>query len=340
MQKALRLDPGPGGGGPPYCLFVPVGARSQVLQWGHSSRLAGHPGANQSKEFVAQCFWWPSMDKDIQEFLAACSVCARNKASHLPPSGLLRLLPIPKHPWSHIALDFVTGLPESDGNTVILVMVDRFSKAAHYIAPPKLPSTRETAQLMVNHVFRLHGLPQDVVSDRGPQFIARFWRSFFTQLGASVSLSSGFHPETNGQTERTKQSLESTLRCLVAANPTSWSRFLPWAEYGHNSLQNMSTGLSPFEAQVGYQPPLFTELEREAEVPSAGIFLRRCQSVWRRFVLLCYALRRSKRSWPIEGVARLHRIEWVSGCGSLLVNPVNLLHALLGHLRSSGGSTQ
>ena len=115
-----------------------------------------------------------------------------------------------------------------------------------------------------------------------PQFIACFWQSFCTQLGASVSLSSGFHPETNGQTERTNQSLESTLRFLVAANPTSWSRFLPWAEYGHNYSQNTSTGLSPFEAHVGYQPPLFPELEREAEVPSAGIFLWRCRSVWRR----------------------------------------------------------
>ena len=169
------------------------------------------------------------MDKDIRSFVAACSVCARNKNSVLPPSGLLRPLPIPKRPWSHISLDFITGLPPSEGNSVILVMVDRFSKAAHFVALTKLPSARETAQLMIEHVFKLHGLPLDVVSDRGPQFTAHFWRAFCKLLGASVSLSSGFHPETNGQTERTNQSLENTLRCMVADNPTSWNRFLPWA---------------------------------------------------------------------------------------------------------------
>ena len=179
-------------------------------------------------------------------------------------------------------MDFITGLPVSEGNTAILVVVDRFSKAAHFIALPKLPSAPETARLVINHVFRLHGLPQDVVSDRGPQFVARFWRSFCSQLGASVSLSSGFHPETNGQTERTNQTLENTLRCLAASNTTSWSRHLAWAEYAHNTLRNASTGLSPFEAQLGYQPPLFPELERNAEVPSVGAFLRRCRSVWRR----------------------------------------------------------
>ncbi|KAL0170806.1 hypothetical protein M9458_035402, partial [Cirrhinus mrigala] len=90
--------------------------------------------------------------------------------SNLPPAGLLRPLPIPTRPWSHIALDFVTGLPSSRGNTVILTVVDRFSKAVHFIPLPKLPSARETAQLMTDHVFRLHGLPTDVVSDRRPQF--------------------------------------------------------------------------------------------------------------------------------------------------------------------------
>ena len=187
VQRALRLNPGPGGG-PPNRLFVPPRVRSQVLQWGHSSQLAGHPGIHRMKEFLSRRFWWPLMERDIRGFVGACSVCARNKNSQLPPSGLLRPLPIPKRPWSHIALDFITGLPASDGNTAILVVVDRFSKAAHFIALPKLPSAMETAQLVINHVFRVHGLPQEIVSDRGPQFIAKFWRSFCAQLGALVSL--------------------------------------------------------------------------------------------------------------------------------------------------------
>ena len=125
-------------------------------------------------------------------------------------------------------MDFVTGLPASHGNTVILTVVDRFSKTAHLIPLPKLPTARETAEIMLKHVFRLHGLPCDVVSDRGPQFTSRFWSEFCTLLGAKVSLSSGFHPQTNGQAERMNQEMETALRCLASRNPSSWSKHLLW----------------------------------------------------------------------------------------------------------------
>ena len=110
-------------------------------------------------------------------------------------------------------------------------MVDRFSKAAHFIPLPKLPSAIQTAELMVLHVFRLHGLPSDIVSDRGPQFSAQFWRAFCGLIGATPSLSSGFHPQTNGQTERANQKLEVALRCMTSKNSASWSKTLPWVEY-------------------------------------------------------------------------------------------------------------
>ena len=132
VQSALATDPSPGGG-PLNCLFVPVRVRSHVLQWAHSSKLAGHPGVQRTMEFLSRCFWWPGLNRDVQKCVAACSVCSRNKNSHFPPSGLLRPLPIPKCPWRHMALDFITGLPVSDGLSVILVMVDRFSKVAHFV---------------------------------------------------------------------------------------------------------------------------------------------------------------------------------------------------------------
>ena len=222
------------------------------------------------------------MGRDTQAFVNACPICAQNKSSRQAPSGLLQPLPIPRRPWSHIALDFITGMPPSDGHTVILTVVDRFSKAAHFIPLTKLPTAKETAQLMIQHVFRLHGLPTDVVSDRGPQFTAQFWKAFLTQLGASVSLSSGFHPQTNGQSERANQDLETTLRCLVSDNPTTWSRQLPWVEYSHNTLPSSATGLSPFQCAYGYQPPLFPEQEAESEVPSVQAFIRRCRRTWKR----------------------------------------------------------
>ncbi|KAI2668743.1 Transposon Ty3-I Gag-Pol polyprotein [Labeo rohita] len=197
-------------------------------------------------------------------------------------NGLLQPLLVPSRPWSHIALDFVTALPPSQGNTVVLTVVDRFSKAAHFIPLPKLPSAKETAVTVVDHVFRLHGLPTDVVSDRGPQFVSKFWQEFCRLLGATVSLSSGFHPQSNGQTERANQDLERTLRCMVTRNPSSWSQQLSMVEYAHNSLPVSSTGLSPFECSLGYQPPIFPSLESEVAVPSAHAFIQRCHRTWTR----------------------------------------------------------
>ncbi len=194
---------------PEGTLFVPEVVRSTVLRWGHSSKLMAHPGFRGTLAAISQRFWWPTRERDVRRFVASCQVCAQTKSSNSPPAGLLRPLPIPSRPWSHIALDFVTGLPLSAGNTVILTVVDRFSKAAHFIPLPKLPSARETAQVMVDHVFRIHGLPSDIVSDRGPQFASQFWKEFCHQIGASPALSSGFHPQTNGQAERDQSNSRS-----------------------------------------------------------------------------------------------------------------------------------
>ena len=268
-------------GCPPDRLFIPEVVRSPVLQWAHASRIACHPRCRRTLALLQQWFWWPSMAADTKEFVAACSVCARSKASHQAPAGLLRPLPIPHRPWSHVAVDFVTGLPPSEGNTVILTVVDRFSKAAHFIPLPKLPSALETANLLVIHVFRLHGIPVDIVSDRGPQFSARTWKAFCQALGASVSLSSGYHPQTNGQTELANQDLGAALRCVTALHPASWSTHLSWIEYAHNSLVCSATGMSPFMASNGFQPPLFPSQETDVAVPSVEEHLQRARRVWR-----------------------------------------------------------
>ncbi|KAG1935783.1 retrotransposable element [Pimephales promelas] len=267
---------------PPNRLFVPESLRSSVIQWGHCSNVACHPGVSRTMFLVKQRFWWPLMSRDVRNFVLACSVFATGKTSNRPPDGLLQPLPVPSRPWSHIALDFITALPPSQGHTVVLTVVDRFSKAAHFIPLPKLPSAKETAVSVIDHVFRLHGLPTDVVSDRGPQFVSKFWREFCRLLGATVSLSSGFHPQSNGQTERANQDLERTLRCLVSKNPSSWSQQLSMVEYAHNTLPVSSTGLSPFECSVGYQPPIFPSMESEVAVPSAHAFVQRCRRTWTR----------------------------------------------------------
>ena len=159
-------------------MFVLPAARTAILQWGHESRVVCHPGFLRCLSLLRQWFWWSSMAEETKGFVAACSICARGKSSHRAPAGLLRPLPVPHRPWSHIAVDFVTGPPPSDGNTVVLTIVDSFSKAVHFVPLSKLPSALETANLLVLQVFRLHGIPQDIVSDLGPQFSSRVWKAF------------------------------------------------------------------------------------------------------------------------------------------------------------------
>jgi hypothetical protein len=281
VRRAQAIEPDPKGG-PANRLFVPKAVRTQVLLWGHSSRLTCHPGVGRTLEFIQRKFWWPTIREDVATFVNACPVCCQGKSSHLRPQGLLHPLPVPHRPWSHISLDFITGLPPSHGNTTILVIIDRFSKAARFVPLTKLPSAKETAELVINHVFRVFGIPQDMVSDRGPQFASRFWKAFCQLMGASASLSSGYHPESNGQTERMNQELETTLRCMTRNNPSTWSSFIVWAEYAHNTLRSSSTGMSPHECQFGYAPPLFPDQEAEVRVPSALKFVRRCRLMWRK----------------------------------------------------------
>uniref|UniRef100_A0A8C7X743 Gypsy retrotransposon integrase-like protein 1 n=1 Tax=Oryzias sinensis TaxID=183150 RepID=A0A8C7X743_9TELE len=267
---------------PAGTLYVPSSLRSEAITWAHASRIACHGGVARTLNLLRRRFFWPSMGKDVKEYVAACSTCARSKSSNSPPSGLLQPLSTPSRPWSHIAVDFVTGLPLSQGNTVILTVIDRFTKFVHFIPLPQLPSASETAEVLVQNVFRHHGIPADIVSDRGPQFVSQVWKVFWSALGATVSLSSGYHPQSNGQAERANQELEASLRCLADRNSTDWAKYLVWIEYAHNTHTSSATGLSPFEAAFGYPPPLFPTHELDLAVPSVQDHLRRCQDIWQQ----------------------------------------------------------
>ena len=267
---------------PPNRTYVPQEVRSAVLEWAHSSSFACNPGVRRTLALLCRKFWWKTIHKDTEEFVASCPVCARAKANSQKPQGLLQPLSVPHRPWSHIAIDFVTGLPESQGKSVILTIVDRFLKSAHFVPLTKLPSAKETAEIMVMNIFRLHGLPLEVTSDRGPQFASAFWKAFCTLVGAKSQLSSGFHPQTNGQTERLNQELEKSLCCLLEGSPSSWFSVLPWIEYAYNSLPVSSTAMSPFACCLGYQPPIFPEEEKDVGVPAAQALVQRAHRVWKR----------------------------------------------------------
>ncbi|KAL0169271.1 hypothetical protein M9458_033867, partial [Cirrhinus mrigala] len=279
LQEATSLEPVPPGG-PEDKVYVPSSMRSALLDSVHSSPGSGHPGSKRTLSLLRSRFWWPQMAREVSQHVHACSVCAMTNTPRQLPCGKLVPLPIPTRPWSHIGIDFVTDLPSSNNYTCILVIVDRFSKSCKFIPLSCLPTAMETAEALLHSIFRYYGLPEDIVSDRGPQFISRVWHAFFRNLQISVSLSSGYHPQTNGQTERKIQELGRYLRAYCSSNQHDWSRYLPWAEYAQNSLRQSTTGLTPFQCVLGYQPALFPWSGEPSNVPAVDHWFRESERVW------------------------------------------------------------
>ncbi len=294
IRLATLVEPAPLGG-PEGRTYVPASLRLTLLGSLHASPGSVHPGSQRTLSLLQARYWWPSMAHDVSQYIRRCSVCAMSKSPRHLPSGKLVPLPVPRRPWSHIGVDFITDLPNSDNNTCILVVVDRFSKACKLIPLKGLPTSLETAEALFHQVFRNFGLPEDIVSDRGPQFISRVWKSFFKLLGVTISLSSGYHPHSNGQTERKIQEIGRYLRSYCHDNQHGWNRFLPWAEYAQNSLKQPTTGLTPFQCMLGFQPPLFPWTEEPSEVPAVDHWFRVSERVWdSAHVHLQQAVRRHK----------------------------------------------
>ncbi|KAL0192360.1 hypothetical protein M9458_010656 [Cirrhinus mrigala] len=292
ITEAQLLDPTPAEC-PPNRTYVPLSLRPRVLSQVHTTPSSGHPGIEASLHLLRNRFWWPTLRQDTIKFVQSCAVCNITKTPRRLPAGLLQPLPVPQRPWSHLAVDFVTDLPPSNGYTTILSVVDRFSKGCRFIPLPKLPTAMETAEHLCNWVFRLYGLPEDILSDRGPQFTSRLWTSFFSLLGVNVSLTSGYHPQANGQVERLNQELTRFLRSYCIDHQADWSRYLFWAEYAQNSLRKPATNLTPFQCILGFQPPLFPWSGEPSDLPAVNSWFQHSEEVWdRAHVHLQGAIRR------------------------------------------------
>ncbi|KAI4898691.1 hypothetical protein NFI96_020791 [Prochilodus magdalenae] len=265
---------------PPDRLYVPPAFRDRIIIWAHTSLTSGHPGETRTLQLISGKYWWESMSSDVHHFISSCTVCSLCKTPRTLPAGKLMPLPVPSRPWSHLAVDFVTDLPNSKGNTVILTIIDRFSRGVRFIPFPQLPTAFQTAECLFNHVFRLFGVPEDIVSDRGTQFTSQVWTAFMERLGVSVSLTSGYHPQSNGQCERMNQELGKFLRIYCHDNQVDWSVYLPWAEMAQNSLVSSSTSMTPFQCMLGYQPPLMPWSGQSSDVPSVEHWMRRSEEVW------------------------------------------------------------
>ena len=205
-------------------VYVPETAdlREQLLTEAHETPYSVHPGTTKMYQDLKKGYWWPGMKKDVVRFVEKCLTCQQVKAEHQRPAGTLQPLEIPEWKWEQITMDFVSGLPRSPMNhDSIWVIVDRLTKTAHFIPILMTYSMDRLAELYIQHIVRLHGVPKSIVSDRDTRFTSKFWKSLQNALGTRLRFSSAFHPQTDGQSEITIQILEDMLRACTIDFPGS-----------------------------------------------------------------------------------------------------------------------
>ncbi|GJU92914.1 reverse transcriptase domain-containing protein [Tanacetum coccineum] len=247
-------------------IWVPLigDMRTIIMDEAHKSKYSVHPGADKMYYDLRDMYWWPGMKRDIATYVSKCLTCLKVKAEHQRPSGLLQQPEIPEWKWDKITMDFITKLPRSkSGNDTIWVIVDRLTKSAHFLAIREDYSTEKLAKIYVDEIVARHGVPVSIISDRDGRFTSRCWQTVQKALGTRLDMSTAYHPQTDGQSERTIQTLEDMLRACVIDFGGSWDVHLPLAEFSYNNSYHSSIKCAPFEALYGRKcrsPVLWAEI--------------------------------------------------------------------------------
>jgi hypothetical protein len=236
-----------------------------------------------------QSFWWTRMRQEIAKYVSECDIYQRVKASHLKTAGILQPLPIPSWKWEDISMDFIVGLPNTSlRHDSIWVIVDRLTKSAHFLPVHTTCNAKRYAEIYLDQIVRLHGIPKTIISDRGAQFVARFWEQLQDALGTKLIRSSAYHPQTDGQTKRVNQILEDMLRAYVLQYDKHWDKCQPLAEFSYNNGYQTSLKMAPFEALYGrrdrtplswsqtserkiFGPDLVNEVEEKVRIIQANL---------------------------------------------------------------------
>ncbi|KAL4384725.1 hypothetical protein GQ457_15G017850 [Hibiscus cannabinus] len=236
-------------------ICIPQGSMRDILiREAHEGGLMGHFGVTKTLHTLKEHLFWPKMRRDVERFCERCVTCKKAK-SKVSPHGLYLPLPIPDSPWIDISMDFVLGLPRTrTGRDSIFVVVDRFSKMAHFIACHKTDDAVNVANLFFREIVRLHGIPRSIVSDRDVKFLSHFWRTLWSKIGTKLMFSTTCHPQTDGQTEVVNRVLSTLLRSIIKKNIKTWEDCLPHVEFAYNHAVHSATKMSPFEVVYGFNP--------------------------------------------------------------------------------------
>ncbi|MCO5552875.1 hypothetical protein L7F22_006394 [Adiantum nelumboides] len=235
-------------------LCITRSLREKVMFESHAPPYAGHRGIQTTMKAIQTYFYWPTMKGDIQDYVSKCVVCQKTKYDRGKQRRLLQPLPIPDSPWESISMDFIFGFPKSiHGNTGIWTIVDRFRKQAHFIPIKKTIKAHQMATFFISQIFKYHGLPTSIVSDRNPRMTNNFWKGLFENLGTRLNFSSAYHLQMDGQSEIPNLTILDLLKAYVTEvdQCSQWEKYLPLLEYAYNNTVHTSTGKAPFEVIEG-----------------------------------------------------------------------------------------
>ena len=238
-------------------LYVPASdeIKSALIKEAHDSAVSGHVGITRTLDLLSRSYYWPRMAADVREYIATCSSCISIKPRNNNPPGLLQPIPHPSRRWQLVSMDLITQLPRTrTGLDAIFVIVDKCSKMIHIIPTYTTVTAPELASLFFREIVRHHGLPSSIVSDRDPRFTSSFWSELWKRLGTHLAMSTAYHPESDGQTERANRTIEDMLRAYVNQRQDDWDHHLTAIEIAYNNSKQSSTGYSPYFLNYGQHP--------------------------------------------------------------------------------------
>jgi hypothetical protein len=250
----------------------------RIVSQHHDTTVAGHAGRWKTLELVSRNYWWPQMSRYIGIYVRTCDLCNRTKVQRRKPQGELHPIKTPNGRWEKVSVDFVVELPSAHGYNATMNVVDFATKRVHFSPTHTTVSAEGAAWLYFRDVWKHHGLLDTVVSDRGPQFVARFTRELYRLLRIELAPSTAYHPQTDGQTERVNQEMEQFLRLFVNEWQDDWDELLPLAEFSYNNHIHSSTQQTPFMADTGRNPRMgFEPREVRSEMESMNEFRDRME---------------------------------------------------------------
>ncbi|CAI7837153.1 unnamed protein product [Closterium sp. NIES-54] len=253
--------------------------RELLIQEVHDSNFSGHLEVDKTQKLLHRHYYWPDSSNDVQRYVSSCRVCQAMKSTRQRPAGLLQPLEPPERPWQQVTMDFVTGMPAGPtGNDGVLVVVDRLTKMAHFAPFHTTSTAEETARLFISLVVRPHGIPSAIISDRDSKFTSKFWKETWAQYSTKLQFSSAYHPQTDGQTKRTNQTMEHLI-WTNCPDPARWEDSLAMLEFAFNNAPSSTTNHSPFFLNNGMDPMVPTTTTLDNPVPRSQTFVTELQEV-------------------------------------------------------------